>query len=299
MIKKIITILFIFLCIGCSNEKNNNEELSVVTTIFPYYDFTRNIIGNDDNITLLLSPGSELHSYEPTPKDIVKINNADIFIYTGGESDEWVEGVLDSIDNKELKIIKLIDYVDVYNEELNNEVYDEVDEHIWTSPINAIKIMEVINKEISLVDKDNKEIYDNNTEKYINELKNIDNEIREVVSNSKRKTLVFGDRFPLIYFTKEYNLKYYAAFKGCDSHSEPSSKTISYLIDKIKEDNIPVLLHLELSNQDISKTLSESTNTKVMEFSSVHNISKSDFDKELTYVDIMKKNIEVLKEALN
>ena len=101
MFKKFIIILFIFLCIGCSNEKNNNEELSVVTTIFPYYDFTRNIIGNDDNITLLLSPGSELHSYEPTPKDIVKINNADIFIYTGGESDEWVEGVLDSIDNKE------------------------------------------------------------------------------------------------------------------------------------------------------------------------------------------------------
>ena len=178
MLKKIIVIIFIFMCFGCSKDNSNNDELNIVTTIYPYYDFSRNIIGNSDNITLLLSPGSELHSYEPTPKDIVKINNADIFIYTGGESDEWVEGVLSSIDNKNIKIVKLIDYVDVYNEELNNEVYDEVDEHIWTSPINAIKIMEVINKEISLVDKDNKEIYDNNSSVYINELKNIDNEIR-------------------------------------------------------------------------------------------------------------------------
>lgn len=299
MFKKIIIILLIFLCIGCDKDNSNNDKLSVVTTIYPYYDFTRNIIGNDDNITLLLSPGSELHSYEPTPKDIVKINNADIFIYTGGESDEWVEGVLSSIDNKDIKIIKLIDYVDVYNEKLNEEVFDEVDEHIWTSPINAIKIIEVINKEISLVDKDNKEIYDNNSNKYINSLKDIDKEIREVVNNSERKVLVFGDRFPLIYFTKEYGLDYYAAFKGCDSHSEPSSKTISYLIDKIKEDNIPVVLHLELSSGNISKTLSESTNTKIKEFSSVHNISKDDFDNGLTYSDIMKRNIEVLKEALN
>ena len=299
MFKKIIIILLIFLCIGCDKDNSNNDKLSVVTTIYPYYDFTRNIIGNDDNITLLLSPGSELHSYEPTPKDIVKINNADIFIYTGGESDEWVEGVLSSIDNKDIKIIKLIDYVDVYNEELNEEVFDEVDEHIWTSPINAIKIIEVINKEISLVDKDNKEIYDNNSSKYINSLKDIDKGIREVVNNSERKTLVFGDRFPLIYFTKEYGLDYYAAFKGCSSHSEPSSKTISYLIDKIKKDNIPVVLHLELSSENISNTLSASTDTKVMEFSSIHNISKDDFDNGLTYVDIMKRNIEVLKEALN
>lgn len=299
MIKKLFILLFIFLCIGCSKDNSNNDDLSIVTTIYPYYDFTRNIIGNDDNITLLLSPGSELHSYEPTPKDIVKINNADIFIYTGGESDEWVEGVLSSIDNKDLKIIKLINYVNVYNEELNDEVFDEIDEHIWTSPINAIKIIEVINEEIGLIDKDNKEIYDNNSDKYINSLMDIDKEIRKVVDNSKRKVLVFGDRFPLIYFTKEYGLNYYAAFKGCDSHSEPSSKTISYLIDKIKEDKIPVVLHLELSSKNISKTLSESTNTKIKEFSSIHNISKEDFDNGLTYVDIMKRNIEVLKEALN
>lgn len=299
MIKKLFILLFIFLCIGCSNNDTNNDDLSIVTTIYPYYDFTRNIIGNDKNITLLLSPGSELHSYEPTPKDIVKINNADIFIYTGGESDEWVEGVLSSIDNKKIKIIKLIEHVDTYNEELNGEVFDEVDEHIWTSPINTIKIIEVINKELVLLDKDNKEIYDNNADKYISELRNIDKEIREVVNNSKRKVLVFGDRFPLIYFTKEYGLDYYAAFKGCDSNSEPSSKTISYLIDIIKKDDIPVVLHLELSNQNISKTLSDATNSKIKEFSSVHNISKRDFDNGLTYVDVMKRNIEVLKEALN
>ena len=299
MIKKVLIILIIFLCVGCSKGDSNTDELSVVTTIYPYYDFARNIMGDDEKITLLLSPGSELHSYEPTPKDIVKINNADIFIYTGGESDEWVEGVLDSIDKKELKIIKLIDYVDVYNEELNDKVYNDVDEHIWTSPINAIKLIEVINKEIGLVDISNKEIYDNNSSKYINSLKDIDKEIREIVNNSKRKTLVFGDRFPLIYFTKEYGLNYYAAFKGCDSHSEPSSKTISYLIEKIKKEDIPVVLHLELSNQNISNTLSESTNTMVMEFSSIHNISKEDFDKGLTYIDIMKRNIAVLKEALN
>ena len=189
MIKKILLVLFVFLCFGCSNDNSNNDELSIVTTIYPYYDFVRNIIGNDENITLLLSPGSELHSFEPTPKDIVKINNADIFIYTGGESDNWVEEVLTSIDNKNIRIIKLIDYIDVYNEELNGEVYEDIDEHIWTSPINVIKIVEVINKELSIVDQVNKDIYNYNAKEYIKKLKDVDEGIRDVVNNSKRKTL--------------------------------------------------------------------------------------------------------------
>lgn len=292
--KKILIILLAFLCVGCSSNKNNdNNELNIVTTIYPYYDFTRAIIGSEDNITLLLKPNSELHTYEPTPKDIVSINQADIFIYNGGESDSWVEEVLDSIDNKDLKVIKLIDYVEVIEE------HDEIDEHIWTSINNSIKLTEVIKDNLIDLDEINKDKYIKNTEKYTNKLKLLDEEVKEIVNSSNQKPLIFGDRFPLIYFFKEYNIDYLSAYHGCESHSEVSSKTIQHLIDTIKDKDIKYVFHLELSNKNICNTIKDSTGVEIREFSSIHNVSKEDFDNNLTYIDIMKRNIEVLREALN
>jgi zinc transport system substrate-binding protein len=256
---------------------------------------------------MLLKPGAEMHSYEPTPQDIINISNADIFIYVGGDSDNWIEDVLKDINTDKTKIIKLMDLVDVVEEEHvegmeeHEEEEEEVeyDEHVWTSPINAITIINKLKEEIIKVDNDNKSLYEDNSNNYTNELSNIDNEIRSLVKNAKRKELIFGDRFPIRYFVEEYGLSYYAAFPGCSEQTEASAKTITFLINKVKKDNIPVIFHIELSNGNIAKTIAEETGAKVLEFKTAHNISQDDFDAGITYVDIMKSNIEVLKEAIN
>ena len=245
-----------------------------------------------------------MHDYEPTPKDIINIEKSNMFIYVGGDSDEWVKKIIKKINPKKTKIIKLMDLTNItYEEEVEGmeeeHHEEEYDEHVWTSPVNAIKITESLEKEIIKIDKQNKEKYEKNSNKYKNELNKIDTEIRQIIDNSKRKELIFGDRFPLKYFTDEYNLKYYAAFKGCSEQTEASAKTIAFLINKVKEDNIPVVFSIELSNKKLAEEIAKQTNTKVLEFHSAHNISKEDFKNEITYIDIMNKNIKALREALN
>ena len=279
----------------------------VLTSNFPSYDFARAITKDVPNtsVEMLLKPGTEMHNYEPTPKDIIKISKSDIFIYVGGESDEWIDDLLDTIDTKKVKIIKLMDLVDTVEEETvegmesdEEEEEKEYDEHVWTSPINAIKIVKSLKEEIIKLDKDNSNLYEDNSNKYINELELIDGEIRNIVDNSSRKELIFADRFPFRYFVDEYGLKYYAAFPGCSDQTEASSKTISFLINKVKEDNIPVILTIEFSNKKIANTISNETGAKILEFNSAHNISEEEFNNGKTYIDIMKDNIVVLKEAL-
>ena len=302
--KKIFSILVILLFItGCTFNKDS-KNMTIVTTNFPSYDFVRSII-KDSNIDLklLLKPGTDIHDYEPSPKDIIDIKNSNMFIYVGGESDSWIDSIIDNIDS-DTKVIKLMDLVSLKEEEIidgmdADEDEIEYDEHIWTSISNAISIINKLKDEIISIDSTNKSLYEKNSDIYINELKNIDTKIKEVVNTSKRDTLVFGDRFPFRYFVDEYNLKYYAAFPGCSDKTEASAKTIAFLIDKIKEDNIPVILKLELSNSKIADTLSKETNTKVLTFNSAHNVSLEEFNKGITYVDIMNSNIDVLKEALN
>lgn len=303
--KKIFSLIIIVLLFvtGCSFNKDS-KNITIVTTNFPSYDFVRSII-KDSNIDLklLLKPGIDIHDYEPSPKDIIDIKNSNMFIYVGGESDSWIDSIIDNIDS-DIKVIKLMDLVSLKEEEIIEGMEDdedeiEYDEHIWTSISNAISIINKLKDEIISIDSTNKSLYEKNSDIYINELKNIDTKIKEVVNTSKRDTLVFGDRFPFRYFVDEYNLKYYAAFPGCSDKTEASAKTIAFLIDKIKEDNIPVILKLELSNSKIADTLSKETNTKVLTFNSAHNVSLEEFNKGITYVDIMNSNIDVLKEALN
>lgn len=315
--KKIFSLMIIFvLCVtGCAKEINKdndeNDKLVIMSTIYPGYDFARAITNNSNNIEvkMLLKPGAEVHDFEPTPQDIIAIKNSKIFIYVGGESDEWLEDIIGDIDTSKTKIIKLIDIVNLLEEEIvegmeaeddeedNEET--EYDEHVWTSPINAIKIVKYLTDEIIKIDSDNKKLYEENSEEYIKQLEKINTEIKEIVNNSKRKEIIFGDRFPLRYFTEEYGLSYYAAFPGCSDATEASSKTITYLIKKVKEDKIPVVFHIELSNKKIAQTIAAETGAKVLEFNSAHNISQKDFDAGVTYIDIMKKNIDNLKEALN
>ena len=317
----IISAVVMVFAYGIKNKQvvvSEDDKMKIVVTSFPQYDFARAVAGDKANIQMLIKPGVETHSYEPTPDDIQKIQNADLFIYTGGENDEWVEGILDSIDTSSLKTLKLEDCVDLIEEDEtvglegvethshshnhdhddehnhdhdNEEGHDhdhdedehdghnhsstdiEYDEHVWTSPLNAIKIVKKINAEL-------------------------DSQIRDIVKHAKRKTLVFGDRFPFKYFVEEYGLDYKAAFPGCSDEMEPSAETVSYLVNFIRKENIPVVLYVELSNQKVADTLANETGTKTMCLNSAHNLSQQDFDKGVTYVSIMKENIKTLKAAL-
>lgn len=315
-----IVLLTAFSLSSCSSEKSNsaiqdNEKISVVTTIFPYYDFTRSIAGDKADIKLLLSPGSEPHSYDPSPSDIVAIENCDIFIYNGGESDEWVENVLDSIENKNMKIMRMMDYVDLlyeqsvehdeheHGEEHNHvdehEHGEEYDEHIWTSVKNAEKLSDAIYYELSACDSANKSIYSSNRDRYISKLKSLDSKFSDIVSNAKRNTVVFGDRFPFLYFVTDYSLYYDCAFPGCSSETEPSISTVTHMIDFTRDNQIPVVFYLEFSNGRVARLISEDTGAKTMRYSSCHNVTKDEFADGATYISLMEQNANALREALN
>lgn len=324
--KKYINICLsvILCCLVLSSCSNNNQQddgkLKVVTTNFASYDFARQIGGDEIDVQLLMDPGVETHSYEPSPQDIIMINECDVFIYVGGENEDWVNGILDTLDSEELEIIKLMDCVEVVEEEIvegmehehdehnEHDEHDEHDEHednenwdehVWTSPDNAIKICKTIEDLFSKIDAENAKNYESAYNEYEAKLVNLDNAFKDIMKNAKRHTIVFGDRFPVRYFVEEYDIEYFAAFPGCSSDTEASASTIAFLIDKVKNENIPVVFKIELSNGNIADTISEETGAKVLTFYSCHNLSKEDFDKGKTYLDFMWENVEALKIALN
>jgi len=305
----LVLILGIVLVTGCNIKPKTANKHTIMVTNFPCYDIAR-ALTKDTNIEvkMLLKPGAEIHDFEPTPQDIINIQKSGMFIYVGGESDEWINDVLKDIDASSTKLIKLVDLVDLKEEEIvegmeaeeeEDEEEEEYDEHVWTSPINMITMINKIKDDVINLDSSNKDKINTNASNYIKELETIDSKIKEVVKTAKRKELIFGDRFPLRYFVDEYNIKYYAAFPGCSEQTEANAKTISYLINKVKKDKVPVVLKIELSTGNIANTIAKETNTKVLEFNTAHNITQDDFDKGITYIDIMNNNIEVLKEALN
>ena len=273
-------------------------KISIVTTIFPYYDFSKNIAGDKADITLLLSPGSEPHSYEPSPSDIVAVENCDIFIYNGGESDEWVESVLKSTQNDKMKILKMMDYVTLLeehssehnhdhsheNEEIEHSHGQGYDEHIWTSIKNAKILSSVIAETLSEIDEVNSSYYSEKENNYINNLDRLDKDFTNTVNNGKRDVLVFGDRFPFLYFATDYNLHYEAAFPGCSSKTEPNISTVTHMIDFVRDEDIPVVFYLEFSNGKTAKLIAEDTGAKTMQFSSCHNVTKEQFENEVSYI---------------
>ncbi len=311
ILKIMVALVMAFSIVGLTgcNKTNKNDKLTIISTSFPGYDFARAIIKDSKNVEvkMLLKPGAESHDFEPTPQDIKNIKNSDIFIYVGGDSDEWIEDILKDIDLNKTKIVRLMDLVDTVEEDViegmeeheEEEEETEYDEHVWTSPANAITITNKLKNEVIKINRENKELYEKNASNYVNELTNIDNKIKDVVKNGKRKEIIFGDRFPLRYFVDHYGLSYYAAFPGCSEQTEASAKTISFLINKVKKDKIPVVFHIELSSGKIANSIAKETGAKVLEFKTAHNISNEDFDAGVTYIDIMKDNIKVLKEALN
>lgn len=301
----IVTISMIFGMAGCgkTTEKEDNYRLKIVTSLFPYYDMARAVIGDVKGIDLkmIVTPGQDSHSFEPTPSDVIQMENADVLIYNGGSLETWIDTLLDSLNNKNQIKMKMMDYVDVLNEEIVEGMdtrFDSHDEHIWTSPVNEIIMTEKICETLSKALPEEKENFQKNAESYIKQLKELDSEIRIVVNNSKTKEIIFADKFPLQYFAKEYGLKYYAAFPGCGSDMEPSAKTIAFLVDKIKEDNIKAVFYLELSSHIVADAIETDTGAKPLQFNSCHNITQKQFDSGITYVDLMKENVNNLKIAL-
>lgn len=333
MQKKILIFLTIllFFITSCNdanknNNKTSNGKINVVATIFPIYDFTKNIALDNINLQMIIKPGIEIHSFNTTPADVIDIQNADIFIYIGGESEAWAEKIVSSMDTNNKKIVRLIDYVKALDEEIvegmehdeyhnheeeanHNEHENDIeeshthegiyDEHIWTSPKNAQLMVTAICNALSEIDADNADIYKSNADKYNQELTVLDEEIRNAVGSSKRKNIVFGDRFPFRYLAEEYGLEYRAPFTGCSSQVDASPKTIAYLINYIKDNKIPYLYYIELSNEKIANTLIEQTGASKLKLHSGQNVSKEEFNSGITYLSIMRDNLESLKKGLN
>ena len=295
---------------GCSGAGDDSDKLSVVTTIYPAYDFARQVFGDTAEVTLLLKPGMESHAYDPSAKDALTIAECDLFIYNGGESDQWVVDILQGA--PEVKTLRMMDIVELHEEEIvegmqheHDENCDheheekEYDEHIWTSPENARKIVEVISHAACSISPENASQYVQSATEYISDIAYLHLSFTELLENEQRY-FVFGDRFPLLYFFEEYDLNYYAAFPGCGRNTEPSIKTITFLSDKLKgEDVIPAVFCIELSNREIAQTLADEAGLEVFEFHACHNITADDFEAGETYVSLMRRNYDTLKEILS
>ena len=280
----------------------DEEKIQIVATLFPQYDFAKQIAGEKADVTLLLTPGIESHSYEPTPADMIKISESDLFIYTGENMETWAHSIVESL-SEEVSVLEVSKGIILSKEEHSHENeeihHHDYDPHIWTNPVNAIQMCKNIEEKLCKLDPENKEYYEKNTNEYINKLEEIDSQIRNVVNTSKRKEMIFGSKFAFYYFTEEYGLSYKAAYDSCGEEAEPSAKLVSELINEINEKKIPVIYYEELTEPKIARTISEQTGSKMLLFHSAHNVSKEDFDKGITYIDIMKQNIENLKEGLN
>ncbi|MDR2418464.1 MAG: metal ABC transporter substrate-binding protein [Treponema sp.] len=280
------------------------NRLSVVTTVFPAYDFTREIAGSAVSVSMLLPPGAESHSFEPTAQDIIRIQNSALFIWVGGESESWVERILSSMDTSGLRVVRLMDCVQTLEEEvvegMQAEEEEEVayDEHIWTSPRNAMRIVEQITAALVALDTQNAIAYQQRATAYLAELETLDTAFRNAVASRTHKTIVFGDRFPFRYLAEEYGLSYFAAFPGCSTETEASAATVAFLIKKIREEHIPAVFYIELSNERMADMISEETGAAKHLLHACHNISKRDFDQGRTYLELMNQNVINLREAL-
>lgn len=348
-----------------------NGKLKVAVTLFPYYDFVRQIAGDQVDLQMVIPAGMDSHSFEPTPADIRTIQHADVLISNGGTMEHWLKDTLSALDTSNMTIVTMMDYVDTVEEEIVEGMEDaghdhdhahshaaaddhdhshetpeehaahaqeaddhdhshetpeehaahaqeaddhdhsdyvdhdgheeaiEYDEHIWTSPVNAMKLVDVIGETLAEADPAHEEVFRQGAADYKKELEEIDAGFREVSRNRKRNMIVMGDKFPFRYLADEYQLDYRAAFSGCSSDTEPSAKTIAYLIDKVKEEQIPVVYYLELSSHRVSEIIGEETGAEPLLLHSCHNVTRAQFDAGITYAGLMRQNIENLRKGID
>lgn len=340
IVKRLLTICLIAILLcnvsGCGIGKYSDldeSKLLIVTTLFPQYDFAKQIAGDNAEVVLLLSPGVESHDFEPTPSDIILINKADLFIYTGDEMEPWVATILESVDNPGLNVLDVSEGIEVICEEENhdhNHVHDEheqkdgtceeeshnhedeniifgesehdhshsVDPHIWTSPVNAMKMVESIEQAIVKLDMENEQYYEDNAHSYIYQLEDIDKDFRSIVEKADGKTIYFGGRFAMSYFASEYGLSYAAAFDSCQAESEPSARLIVKIIENMRAKGAKYVFYEEMTDPKASRIIAEEIDGHILLLHSCHNVSKSEMEAGVTYVSLMRQNVENLKIAL-
>ena len=310
-------------------EKADDGKIQIVATLFPYYDFARAIVGDRADVTLLLSPGREAHSFEPTPLDAVTISESDVFLYNGGEGEYWVGEMLGAAGENIAVAARMMDYVDALDEEYvecmqgandhdhdhehgshddhdhdheeNEHDSDEVeyDEHIWTSPKNAVILCRAVCDAICKADPANGDFYRANCDDYCAQVEALDARFADLCASAPRKLLVFADRFPMLYFCREFGLDYRAAFHGCSGDTEPSLATIKYLIDKVEDEGIPVVYTIDFGTKKAAAVVSECTGAAVETLYSMQTVSRADFDAGETYLTLMERNFEALRKGLN
>lgn len=302
---------------GCAPQDDSaaSNKLNIVTTIFPAYDWVREILGAETDraeITMLLDSGVDLHSYQPTVDDIVKISDCDLFLYVGGESDGWVDDALKNAPNKERKVIRLLDVLGdsakaeetvagMQEEEHDHEEEAEYDEHIWLSLKNAQVLVAAISEALQETDPARKDTYAANAAAYAEKLSALDGEYRAAVDSGKYKTLLFGDRFPFRYLADDYGLDYYAAFPGCSAETEASFETVSFLAGKMDALGLPCVLTIEGTQHKIAETIVQNTaqkNQQILTMDSMQAVTANDAASGVSYLSIMEKNLSVLKKAL-
>lgn len=308
----VIIINLIFSVSACSVSSKNNGKLNVVTTLFPQYDFAKQIVGDKGTVELLLSPGIEAHSYDPTPADIIKINECDLFIYTGENMEVWAADIIESLEN-EVNVLNVSEGIELIKSEEDNhedtEIHEEdadnhkghnhvYDPHIWTSPAIAKQMLNNILEEIVKEDPENEAYYRENADNYSKQLDELDSQFRTLADEADVKTIYFADKFAMYYFVKEYGFSYASAYDSCSAETEPSAKLVAKMVDEVKKNGVKAIYYAELSNHKAADTISKETKSDKLLLHSCHNVSKDEFNKGVTYVSLMKQNLENLKVGL-
>lgn len=303
----ILLICLLVPLVACT-KSGDDDKLKIVTSLFPHYDFARRIVGDKAEVTLLLPPGTESHTFDPSAIDIYTITNSDIFIYTGKNMEAWAERVISSLDENGPKIVDTSSGIDLLHsaehEENDPHEHEHVyDPHIWLNPLNAVKMLENILEAICETDPENEAFYRENAKRYKDEILLLDSDIERTINDAKSRygtdTLVFGGRFAYIYFFERYDLNYKSAYKTCSTETEPSLKTIYEITQFVKENNIKRIFKEELSEGKVANSIAEQTGAKVDVFSTVHNVTKSEFESGATYVSVMYQNLSVIEKALD
>ena len=311
-------VLLLTACGQAPAEHEREERLTVVATVFPAYDFARAAGGELAEVRLLLPPGAESHSYEPTPADILAVQSCDLFLYLGGESDSWMETILDAAEptGTTLAMVDCVETLEeVHAEGMQEEVghhhenedahhhededhlggVTEIDEHVWTSPANAAAITRQFGEALAALDSAHAEQYRANAEAYASQIDALDGEFHDFFADLPDRTIVFGDRFPLLYFAEEFDLNYYAAFPGCSTQTEPSAATVAFLTDKVRTEHISTVWYIEFSNHLVADAIAEAAGADTAMFHTCHNVTPEELAGSETYVSLMKQNLERLK----
>ena len=310
--KKLLLLLLSILLCGCAaveQPETPKEGFSIITTIFPAYDFAREIAGDSANVTQLLPPGAESHTYEPAPHDIIAIQQSDLFIYTGGEGDVWIDDILESMGDKAPQTLKMMDHVqlleadggmhDDHHHHPGDGHHHDFDEHVWTSPKNAAKIAAAIAQKLCEMDAKNAESYTARFEDYSKKLDELDKKLTQTVETAKRRTILVGDRFPFLYLARHYGIDYYAAFSACGSEGDASAATVAMLADTVKQQQIPAVLHIEFSNKNVANAIAETAGVEMKQLHSCHNVTNEEIKNGISYLSLMEQNIATLNDVLN